>query len=567
MEMEIEMSEKNSSKYPLSKKEENDNISFKLEKNKEREIKTEQSQKEQKSRKKEDTSDYLDYFNLRSKESNNYKEVYTNDKKIIDTAIKAISKLIDKDIQNVDLSLSEEEIKRRSQFKNISCYLKIEDKNKKYQKKDKIKLELSDKVKKQVDVYINHPVNDIYKMASRNNILNNMYSVYFLIVLIFSIFFTIFDMQLITYLRPVNLTNTIKCYDVIFNSFSYCIYDYYHFCHSSSENDISSTILCNQTSINECISYFKYQNNKISKNTVISHKNYIKIFDDNQEANSLLQYSGNHYCESYSIISISLTLFGIGGAIGFFLFGILSDVYGKKMMIIICSILSFIFGIGFIFLDYYKLQDEHFTVLKICWIINYFNIGFSFLPFQNLLHLYILELSPLTNKIKILNSVLYLKYFIGFWFFQLYSKITSKYFYGFCIYTVLMFIFILVFIILFPETPRYYSEKQDYIRKASVIRSFLKDYAINYTRVKILKNDKRDDYINDSEREYQINSGSKNDQFLFMNKITVISYIVFHYIDKDEIYKKENKLCNSINLILNDPFLRKKYVLIYIYVI
>ncbi|MCQ2817519.1 MAG: sugar porter family MFS transporter [archaeon] len=339
---------------------------------------------------------------------------------------------------------------------------------------------------KYMEVSIEQPVNDIYKIASRNHNINNMYFTLIIIIGIFSTFFTLYEMFIITYLRPIDLVNQLKCYDPILNSFTNCIYDYYNFCYCGFKPNNKCGLVCDDVDDSNCIKKFKDALSAYVSSNVYGHRKFIKIFEKEEQSIALLQHIGQEFCYSYEVIIVLIVMFAVGGSFGFILTALLAEYNGKRITILICSIATWICSVGVIILNCWKIEEK-FNMFFTFWSIDLFLLGFFFFPLENLLHLYALELSPETSNIKIINSLLFLKYAFALLIYFIYNGITKKYMYMFFIFSGMLLAFILCFIIFFPETPRYYSEQKDYRNKAKSLRMFINEHSVIWKNVKIPK--------------------------------------------------------------------------------
>ena len=96
-------------------------------------------------------------------------------------------------------------------------------------------------------------------------------------------------------------------------------------------------------------------------------------------------------------------------------------------------------------------------------------------PFESLLYMYILEISPKPDGLKTFNGLLFMRYIISFGLYQIYNVLFRNYTYYYYFFAAYMLVFSILFICFYTETARFYSERNDLMNKAQAIRYFIKE--------------------------------------------------------------------------------------------
>ena len=258
---------------------------------------------------------------------------------------------------------------------------------------------------------------------------------------------------------------------------------------------------------------------------------------------SVFQRIGYYYCfiDRYSIGFIAV--FALGCCLGYYIFGLISDLFGRKKCIIALSILTLISNGGIMVIANYSLY-KRINLLIILWFIFILLLGMSLEPLESAIYIYFLEMFPSKVMIKPINSLLFMRYFISLaliCFFNVYMKNLIYIFYAYEAYLV---VFNLILIFMFRDTPRFYSERQDINNK--LLSFFIKD--LNSFSFK----------ENENDGNYVKNLQKQNDKFEENQRNLKIKIINYSYLyGKFKANKNINKSYYIIlfaNIILNFLF-------------
>ena len=144
-----------------------------------------------------------------------------------------------------------------------------------------------------------------------------------------------------------------------------------------------------------------------------SNGNYLKmsLYDiEGKENLSIFQGIGDNFCHTHNLILLCIGCFAIGGIIGYYIFGLLSDIQGKYFVIKIMSIGIIVSMIPICVIANFSLEKNH-TLFITLWSVFLVFVGFFLCPLESLLHVYYLELSPTIDFLLPLNGLLYERYF------------------------------------------------------------------------------------------------------------------------------------------------------------
>lgn len=326
------------------------------------------------------------------------------------------------------------------------------------------------------EININLSVGDINKMLLRQQKISasklNLFRFYISITLLFTNTTFIF---FLAYLRPIFRVNKYYCYDLQSKNYYKCLTN--TFCNCNHNYCVT---FCYDEDYSKCYQKFIDDNNKLKADNLINplatqRKGILEtkiIYPiKNNENVSLFQKIGIYYCFMAYYDTFFMFTFGLGCFVGYFLFGIIADLYGKKKVIITLSILVFIFNGGIAIIANFDIS-KNFVVLLVLWFIFIFFLGTCLEPLESAIYVYFLEMYPSSDFIKPINCLLFVRYLISLGIlvtFDRYLRNLIYYLYG---YEGYILIFIFVFGFVFTETPRFYSERQDNENKAKALCFF-----------------------------------------------------------------------------------------------
>ena len=397
-------------------------------------------------------------------------------------------------------------------------------------KKNKLNEKSKKDENKKIKININMTVNDINNMILMQTEQNNFKFYFFCVIIYLTLQFTNANfLFFLGYLRPTLIVNKYHCYNSVTRHYQRCLTD--NFC--SCNHDYCVTF-CYEEDYSKCPDIFNSQNEELIKNKLINIPRYLRSLDseykiiypmEKNENVSIFQKIGYYYCylDLYSLIFISI--FVLGCCLGYYIFGLISDLYGRKKSIIILCISTLISNGGIMIISNFALY-ESIDLLSVLWIIFILLLGATLEPLESALYVYFMEMFRSKVLIKPVSSLLFLRYFVSLaflCFFNYYLKNLTYIFYFFEAY-IFIFIFIMAFI--FQETPRFFSERQDNINKS--MSFFLKDYSVF-----IFKENENDSIIMDEKQQNQLDDNQRNSK----SKIINYSYLYSKFKANQNISK------------------------------
>ena len=436
--------------------------------------------------------------------------------------------------ENESINMLQEEKKENKISSN-----KKNDKLKKTNKKKEVE-------KHKINIYLE--VNDINNMILMQNEQNKPKFHFFCVIILLSLQFTNINyIFFLGYLRPTFITNKYYCYNSLTKHYKKCLTDSFCYC-----NHDYCTTFCYEQDFSKCPDVFESQKEELYRNKLISFPGYMKSIKfeseiiyplEENENVSVFQRIGYYYCfiDRYSIGFIAV--FALGCCLGYYIFGLISDLFGRKKCIIALSILTLISNGGIMVIANYSLY-KRINLLIILWFIFILLLGMSLEPLESAIYIYFLEMFPSKVMIKPINSLLFMRYFISLaliCFFNVYMKNLIYIFYAYEAYLV---VFNLILIFMFRDTPRFYSERQDINNK--LLSFFIKD--LNSFSFK----------ENENDGNYVKNLQKQNDKFEENQRNLKIKIINYSYLyGKFKANKNINKSYYIIlfaNIILNFLF-------------
>ena len=328
-----------------------------------------------------------------------------------------------------------------------------------------IKPEEKKEVEKKHKININLSVNDINNMISMQNEQNKPKLYFFFVIMIFTLQMVNMDfIFFLGYLRPPLLTNKYYCYNSITKHYKKCSTDSFCYC-----NHDYCTTFCYNKNISECPDVFESQNNNLIKNKLINLPDYMRSLKyetkiiyplEEKENVSVFQRIGYYYCFLDRYLISLVSDFILGCILGYYLFGLISDLYGRKKCIIILSILTLISNGGIMIIANYPLNENKNLFIAL-WFVFILLLGISLEPLESAVYIYFIEMYPYKVTIKPINCLLFLRYIISLIFLCFFNKYLKNLVYIFYAFEAYLVPFLLILIFAFRDTPRFYSERQD----------------------------------------------------------------------------------------------------------
>jgi MFS family permease len=274
-------------------------------------------------------------------------------------------------------------------------------------------------------------------------------------------------------MRPLSFSYKMSCYNSSTSAYEQCTLRNFCFC-----EDLTKCIIPCYNDILTCLNTF----NKViipTKSTDLKRsfgeKIFIRFIDYTKNVNILNKLPKIYFCdEKYIITAITISYF-IGGFLGHLISGYCSEKYGKKRIItgyLVCLIMNLLVAsmVGHTSLNNF----ENYTMEYIyAWCAVGFIQGFFLLPLKSLIYLLFMENYPNIFNIKFINGVLHSNIAFSILFYMVLINLIEDFQYGTFISCCYFFIFIIIFVLTFQETPRFYSEQKDNLNKKHFFQRIL----------------------------------------------------------------------------------------------
>jgi len=330
--------------------------------------------------------------------------------------------------------------------------------------------------KMKYDININLSVGDINKILLRQQKIKqsrlNFFRVYISLTLILTNTTFIF---FLAYFRPIFNVGNYYCYDYQSKNYYKCLTG--TFCNCNHDYCVT---FCYNEDFSKCYDEFKQQALELKSKGLIKQlptqqrgileTKIIYPIKPNENV-SVFQKIGIYYCFMAYYAIYFMFAYGAACYLGFFVFGIICDVYGKKKSIMILSILVFISIGGVAIIANFNFH-EYPRILLGLWFVLIFFVGICLQPLESAIYVYFLEMYPSSDFLKPINCLLSIRYLISLGILCIFDKYIRNLIYFMYGYEGYILIFIFVFGFVFTETPRFYSERQDNKNKAKALEFF-----------------------------------------------------------------------------------------------
>ena len=351
---------------------------------------------------------------------------------------------------------------------------------------NKTKINSNDKKNKKYindEIDFNLPVEDIVKKLTRQGKISNKKVIFIFLYLYLALQLTNATFIIyLGYLRPPLLTNEYYCYDLQSKNYHKCVSQ--NLCKCDGKYCV---LFCYEKDTAKCYDEFYKQYEELEEKNLrldlpvnyrkIEQTHIIYSIEDNENI-SIFQKVSLFYCFINYFIFGFISFFIIGGWIGYYMFGLLAGLYGKKMVIIILSLCNLITCIGFDILSYFPF-NYYYPLMIILWSLIHFLLGIFLLTLESAIYVYMLEYIPKTEFMKPINSLLFEKYFISLFIYYIVNAFLKNYIYYLIFYSAFLFIFIFIMIFVYHDTPRYYSEHQNINLKKKSLSLYLTESLIS----------------------------------------------------------------------------------------
>ena len=400
--------------------------------------------------------------------------------------------------------------------------------------------------KHKINIYLS--VNDINNMISMQNEQNKPKYLFFCIIILLALQMTNIEfIFFLAYLRPTLITNKYYCYNSLTKHYKKCSTDSFCYCN----HDYCATF-CYETDFTKCPDVFKSYKEELIKNKLINLPNYMRSLKfeseiiyplEEKERLSVFQRIGYYYCfiDRYAIGFISD--FSLGCCLGYYIFGLISDLFGRKKCTIILCLINLIANGGIMIISNYDL-DKHIYLLTTLWIVFIFLLGISLEPLESAIYIYFMEMFFSKVLIKLFNSFLFMRYFVSLALLCIFNYNMKNFIYFFFAYEVFLIPFMIILIFVFRETPRFYSERQDINNK--ILGFFIKDFNI------LSNKENESDSINSKNFQQQRNRLEENQS---NSKIINVNYsYLYNKFKENTIINKSYYIILFANIVLDYCF-------------
>jgi len=333
-------------------------------------------------------------------------------------------------------------------------------------------IKINDNLVSNIYLDITYPINYIFQYLTDNNFINlRKIKAFVGINILGMIILNSLVLFALAFLRHPLLAYNYKCVDLFTNSLSICtIKNFCYNCKSdyfTKERQDKCNFSCFDN-IEQCVQLFKNETDKPRTLTTINTMNskYNNLYFETNNKVITFFHGSNELCVIYSFLIVQFSFIIIGLILGDITLGILADKYGKRMVIIISSTILLTLLIGLTLASFLLitpayvdnlLQNSHYTITPIQVLL-----GFTVIPINNLLIIHSLEIYHNISNLRILHGVINVNFALA----SLVMKFSIDYFthykYIFVFLTTSFTVFFILFVVLVPESARFYSERNDY---------------------------------------------------------------------------------------------------------
>ena len=349
-------------------------------------------------------------------------------------------------------------------------------KNKKTKKQLRDEIEIKNNIRKEIYYKdITASCNELLNFFYDNNYFKKFYLLKLFVVCFFCLLFANNNIYFfISIIRDPITAYKHSCYDIHTNSYFKCTLKNMCIC-----EDISKCVNTYFGDEEICTKNFKSVIFNAKDRGLIGQQFYLCF--NNEERNNTIFNNVKEYCRIPNAIIRILTISFIGGVIGELFLGVLSDMYGKRIIIMILLIILIINSFA-IAIKHTNKDENLDLIININSIVYMYSIyGFILFfcsyPLSGLIYTYIFENFPSKFNYFDLNFYISSNQLISYFMIYGFSNISHfKYFYWMCFAT------FLVLLVLFYyncfESIRYYAEYADFYKKKSAI-----DNIVSYERL------------------------------------------------------------------------------------
>ena len=315
---------------------------------------------------------------------------------------------------------------------------------------------VSKKTKANETNFYKNTCDEIYEFISHHDARNDKYlQIQFSICYYNQILLTTIMLYIIMMLRIPTQIYKYSCYDLTSRNYINCYYSNLCSC------EHNCTDICSEGQ-EQCAEKFDNIsiNNGFNYGCQFTTNQKIYVFlETNNKDKQIFKRSELDYCENKNYTPLYCLLMSFSGCFGGIMFGLLSDRFGKRIILSICNsslVLIFIILVIFAFKEINPIS-ERFGKMIIFPLISFFLFTVKSLSLTHYL-----ETFPISNKLFSYNCLISSTLSFSCLINNLLLENVSEKKYVFMSFTVLLIINVLIYCFYTNENPRYYSEIQDF---------------------------------------------------------------------------------------------------------